>query len=140
MAGKRAVVRKIPGNYVDDFGRIWKGPFGFSRDEVIAHIHDKVTGVYQILYMANGTEMVAYIGIATESNHLRKRLLEHVRDSSNWALARTQNPLAYQIIVYPCDSQTAHEIEAYVIEHRKPPFNVRKEYRHLVPGLSIAVH
>jgi ribosomal protein L16/L10AE len=88
--------------------------------------------------VAAGKPAVAYIGVATESNHIRKRLLEHIRESSNWALARIQDPLQFRIVFFPCDTLTAHQIETYVITHRKPPFNVRPEYRHLLP--SIAVH
>ena len=126
------------GKYVDEFGRTWQGPIAFTKEAVGSSTPPKATGVYQVLYVADAKPAVAYIGVATDSNHLRKRLLEHIRDSSNWALARIQDPSKFRIVFFPCDTLTARQIETYVITHRKPPFNVRPEYKNLVP--SIAVH
>jgi hypothetical protein len=120
----------------DHYGRTWDGPHPFTLEAITAHA-PAVFGVYQILYTAGPEPQVAYIGIAT-GDTIRGRLLKHVQERGNWALARLGNPMNFRFVVYPCDVQTARQIESYVVTMAKPPFNVRPELRNLIP--SIAVH
>lgn len=122
--------------YLDTYGRTWAGPHPFSREAVSAHA-PAAFGVYQVLAGDGLLAQVAYIGIAT-GDTIRGRLLKHVTSRGNWALGRLGDPSSFTFVYYRCDSETAHQIESYVVTNAKPPFNVRPELKFLIP--SIAVH
>jgi excinuclease UvrABC nuclease subunit len=122
--------------YRDDLGREWHGPIPFRADRISENAPPSF-GVYQVLYTADGERHVAYIGIAT-GDTIRGRLLKHVRGRGNWALARVTDVESLECVWYPCDPQTARQIESHVCTRRKPPYNVRPEYANFIP--SIAVH
>lgn len=122
--------------FLDELGRGWTGPHPFTRAEIRRHAPDRM-GVYQILYEVGGAEQVAYIGIST-GDTIRGRLTKHVSGAGNWALARLADPSKFTFVFWECDSVSARQIESHVITVRKPPFNVRPEYRDFIP--SIAVH
>lgn len=119
--------------HVDQFGRAWSGPHAFTRETIGTHA-PAAAGVYQVVYDGQ----IAYVGIATRSNTIRKRLTAHLADRSNWALGRLTEPEKFSFVFFECDEATAHQIESYICTHQKPPFNVRSELKHLIP--SIAVH
>ncbi|MGH7304985.1 MAG: GIY-YIG nuclease family protein [Candidatus Rokuibacteriota bacterium] len=122
--------------YTDDYGRRWEGPHPFNRSEISQHAPPR-SGVYQLLY-SDGTALhVAYIGIAT-GDTIRGRLTRHATGSGNWALARLADPTAFTFVYWECDALSAKQVESHVITTKKPPFNVKAEYRHFIP--SIAVH
>ena len=120
----------------DDVGREWEGAWDFTA-EMIAEHAPREFGVYQILYSVGGTELVAYIGIAT-GDTIRGRLTKHRAGVGNWALARLGATSDFVFVFYRCDKETASQIESHVVTTNKPPFNVRPEYRNFIP--SIAVH
>jgi hypothetical protein len=41
-------------------------------------------------------------------------------------------------VYWECDALSAKQIESHVVSTKKPPFNVRPEYRDFIP--SIALH
>jgi excinuclease UvrABC nuclease subunit len=121
--------------YLDDYGRSWHGPHSFTRHAVATHAPNHM-GVYQLMYSDGAGDQVAYIGIAT-GDTIRGRLLKHVTGSGNWALARLGDPTMFRFVYYECDERTAKEIESHVITLRKPRFNVKPEYKHLLPSISV---
>lgn len=80
---------------------------------------------------------VAYVGIAT-GDTIHGRLRKHCSGKGNWALGRLGDPSSFRFVFYVCDAESAKQIEAHTVTWAKPPFNVRPEYRNLIP--SIAVH
>ena len=122
--------------YIDDVGRSWQGPFPFDRGQIAANAPNR-GGVYQIMYTGGTTALVAYIGIAT-GDTIRGRLTKHATGSGNWALARLGDPTKFTFVFWECDARSAKQIESHVVSTKKPPFNVRPEYRDFI--LSIAVH
>lgn len=117
--------------YRDTYGRIWEGPFPFNPEAIISSAPKKF-GVYQILYNYPVKPMVAYIGIATGAT-IMERLLRHSSGRGNWALGRLSEPDSFRFVYYCCDEATAREIESHVTCSSKPPFNVKREYRHFIP-------
>lgn len=117
-------------------GRKWTGPHPFSPDSINQNA-PLAFGVYQVLAAQGAAIQVAYIGIAT-GDTIRGRLRKHVLDRGNWALGRLGDPAGFSFIYHLCDSESARQIESYVVTHAKPPFNVRPELQNLIP--SIAVH
>jgi excinuclease UvrABC nuclease subunit len=122
--------------YQDDYGREWEGPFPFSLSMISAHA-PRATGVYQLIFPNGGVFEVAYIGIATGGNSIYNRLTAHCTGSGNWALARLSDPDSFLFVCYRCDDLTAKQIESHVITLKKPPFNVKPEYKHFIPSISI---
>ena len=122
--------------YLDDYGRNWEGPIPFDL-ELIATRTPRAMGVYQVLAPVPGGWTPAYIGIAT-GDTIQGRLWKHATQKGNWALGRLGDPATFACVWYPCDAETAHQIESHVVTMRKPPFNVRPELKHFIP--SIAVH
>ena len=122
--------------YRDDYFRDWQGTYPFEIDSIAANAPQEF-GVYQVLYPFAGTLVPAYIGIAT-GDTIRGRLTKHKTGAGNWALARLTDPSSYVFVFYICDVASAREIESHVVTMKKPPFNVRPEYRDFIP--SIAVH
>ena len=123
--------------YYDKYGRLWHGPYPFSRDAVNAHAPG-VQGLYQVLYQEGSSFVVAYIGIATRANTIRRRLRAHITGRSNWALGSLTDLDKFFFVFFECDFESAKQIESHVVTTEKPPFNVKPEYKHYVP--SIAVH
>jgi hypothetical protein len=122
--------------FTDDVGRDWEGPFAFTREAVADNAPSRF-GVYQVLYQGGAAPVVAYIGIAT-GDTIRGRLMKHVTGDGNWALARLGDPAKFAFVYWECDIASARQIESHVVTTKKPPFNVRPEYRDFIP--SIAVH
>ena len=122
--------------YHDDYGRSWEGPFEFSRTSIDQHA-PTATGVYEVLYREGTQLKLAYIGRSTRGT-IHDRLKAHVEDFGNWALGRLGDPSKFCFLFYRCDPGTAEQIEETVLATRKPPFNVKVEYRNAIP--SIAVH
>lgn len=122
--------------YIDDMGRSWRGPFPFNPGQISANAPTR-SGVYQVIYAGGATALVAYIGVAT-GDTIRGRLTKHATGSGNWALARLGDPTKFTFVYWECDALSAKQIESHVVSTKKPPFNVRPEYRDLIP--SIAVH
>src|SRR5262245_1007533 len=122
--------------YTDDLGRRWDGPFPFNAIGIAANAPTR-EGVYQVLYNGGQSPVIAYIGIAT-GDTIRGRLTKHARGAGNWALARLGDPAKFTFVFWECDALSARQIESHVVSTRKPPFNVRPEYRDFIP--SIAVH
>ncbi len=122
----------------DQHGRLWQGPFSFDPGSITAHA-PRSGGVYQILHAApkGGGLRVAYVGIAT-GDTIHGRLRKHCSGKGNWALGRLGDPSSFRFVFYVCDAESAKQIEAHTVTWAKPPFNVRPEYRNLIP--SIAVH
>jgi len=89
------------------------------------------------MYAGGATALVAYIGVAT-GDTIRGRLTKHATGSGNWALARLGDPTKFTFVYWECDALSAKQIESHVVSTKKPPFNVRPEYRDFIP--SIAVH
>jgi hypothetical protein len=113
--------------YLDVFGRQWKGPFPFSFEN-IQNVDSDLKGVYMLMLGTRPEELqAAYIGIATQNNSIRARLLKHFRGSHNWAIARIREPQRYSFVFFSCDDLTAHQIEGFIYRNHKPPFNVRPE-------------
>jgi hypothetical protein len=122
--------------YIDQFGRWWHGPYPFDPASVGRHAPKNAQGVYQIMY----GNTIAYIGIATKNNTIANRLRAHVRGKGNWALGDLSEPENFTFVYFPCDDETACQIEAHVVTTSKPPFNVRPEYKSYIAGGSIMVH
>lgn len=122
--------------YFDEDCRGWEGPFRFDATAVSAYAPD-LQGVYQILYRGERGPVTAYIGIAT-GDTIRGRLSKHVGGRGNWALARLSDPSRFEFVYYLCDAESARQLESHVVTRRKPPFNVRPEYRDYIE--SIALH
>jgi excinuclease UvrABC nuclease subunit len=122
--------------YYDEHGRLWEGPYPFTLFAITTHA-PKEYGVYQVLFSKGGPSQVAYIGIAT-GDTIYGRLRKHCMGSGNWALGRIVSAAYFNFVFYVCDSTTAKQIESHVVTTRKPPFNVKPEYKHYIP--SIAVH
>ena len=121
--------------YQDEYGRMWEGAHPFTMEMIAAHAPG-MFGVYQILYPDGASYQVAYIGIAT-GDTIRGRLTKHRSGIGNWALARLGIPSDFVYVFYRCDVQTAKQIESHVVTTKKPPFNVKPEYRHFIPSISV---
>jgi hypothetical protein len=121
--------------YTDDYGRSWQGPHPFTHAAVATHAPTRM-GVYQIMYSDVAGDHVAYIGIAT-GDTIRGRLMKHVTGAGNWALARLGDPSKFRFVYHECDNLTAKQIESHVITTKKPPFNIRPEYQHFIPSISV---
>jgi hypothetical protein len=124
-------------DYYDKYGRLWHGPYPFTSDAVEGHA-PAAQGLYQVLYQQDAGFLVAYIGIATLANTIRRRLKAHVSGRSNWALGRLTEPAKFSFAFFECDAESAKQIESHIVTTEKPPFNVKPEYKHYVP--SVAVH
>ncbi|HEY0264563.1 MAG TPA: GIY-YIG nuclease family protein [Granulicella sp.] len=122
-------------SYTDRYYRTWNGPFAFTQVE-ISKIPPRMMGVYQLLYPNEQEKLVAYIGIATGAT-IKQRLSSHFNGRGNWAAARLARPEDWEFIYYECSATDARQIEAHVVSDDKPPFNVRPEYRHYIPSISI---
>jgi hypothetical protein len=121
--------------YIDNYGRSWPGPYPFNGAAIAIHAPNRM-GVYQILYPNASEVHVAYIGIAT-GDTIRGRLTKHVTGSGNWALARLGDPAKFQFVYYECDESSAKQIESHVITMKKPPFNVKPEYKNFISSISV---
>jgi hypothetical protein len=121
--------------YQDGYGRFWEGPYPFTLDMIGAHA-PREFGVYQILSPDGEGFQVAYIGIAT-GDTIFGRLVKHRNGAGNWALALLGQPSGFVFVFYPCDAETAKQIESHVVTLRKPPFNVRPEYKHFIPNITV---
>src|SRR5687767_3496290 len=108
-----------PPGYTDKYGRLWQGPFPFTRDAVTQRA-PAVTGVYQVLYAGEHGPVVAYIGIATGRNTIAKRLRAHVSERGNWALGTLSEVDRFSFVFFGCDEQSARQIESHVLSTEKP--------------------
>jgi hypothetical protein len=122
--------------YLDEYGRRWNGPHPFTMEAIASHA-PRNFGVYQVLHGGAGSQTTAYVGVATGET-IRGRLRKHCSGAGNWALGGLGNPAAFSFAFFLCDQVTALQIESHVVLTKKPPFNVRPEYRHYIP--SIALH
>src|SRR5215217_4338547 len=98
--------------HYDGYGRTWAGPFAFTLDSIREHA-PTTFGVYEVLYLSDPVEVVAYIGIDT-GDTIRGRLSKHVQNKGNWALGRLSEPDRFAFVYYVCDSITAQEIETHI--------------------------
>lgn len=121
--------------YQDDNFRVWEGEYPFTKAAIATHAPN-CFGVYQVLYKTGGTQQVAYIGIATGAT-IRERLGKHRGGAGNRALARLGAASDFSFVFYRCDAQTARQIESHVVTTKKPPFNVRPEYKHFIPNITV---
>jgi len=120
--------------FEDGYHRHWKGPFPFTEDSVREEA-PAVFGVYQVLYMKDAPT-TAYVGVAT-GDTIRGRLLKHVRAKGNWALGRLEDRDAFRFAYFPCVPEDARQIESHIILREQPPFNVKPEYKHYIPSISL---
>jgi excinuclease UvrABC nuclease subunit len=121
--------------YKDDHCRVWEGEYPFTKAAIATHAPN-CFGVYLVLYKTGDTRQVAYIGIATGAT-IRERLGKHCSGAGNWALARLGAASDFFFVFYRCDAQTARQIESHVITTKKPPFNVRPEYRSFTSNITV---
>jgi hypothetical protein len=103
---------------------------------MIATHAPRTFGAYQILYSEAGSMQVAYIGIAT-GDTIYGRLSKHCTGLGNWALGRISDRSKFTFVYYRCDPETAKQIESHVVTMKKPPFNVKPEYKHFIPSISV---
>lgn len=116
--------------YIDQFYRIWEGPFAFTRENIKLRAPCK-PGLYMILYNNN----IAYIGRASKS--IYDRLSRHFTGHGNASVARRTDPAGYTFVYFPCDDKEAREIESHVITMAKPPYNTQPEYKHFIANVTV---
>jgi hypothetical protein len=92
-------MRPVLKDYYDKYGRLWNGPYPFTRDAVAQHAPE-AQGLYQVLYQDGADFVVAYIGIATLDNTIRKRLMAHISGRSNWALGTLTDPAKFSFVFF----------------------------------------
>jgi len=122
--------------YRDNFGREWKGPYPFEIPQINTQA-PQATGIYMVLFGSEPSFQEGYIGIATENNTIRARLSAHAQGRSNWGLGRITQPDMWKFVFFPCDSQTARQIESYVTSTKKPPLNVKIERMNFIPNITV---
>lgn len=120
--------------YQDNYGRLYQGPYKFRNNEIRLYAPE-LTGVYQLLRIAGNIAETVYIGVSGVS--IRQRLNAHLHHRGNVHIAQGSLDNLY-FIFYQCDILTAKQIESHTILEKKPPFNVKPEYKHYLQ--SIAVH
>lgn len=119
----------------EEFGRVWQGPFHFNLDQIAVRAPEQ-SGVYQLIYGTGEEEFqTAYIGISDVS--IKSRLWAHCTGKGNWALGRLADPTDFFFVFLCCDGSVAKSIESHVITNRKPPFNVKPEYKHYMESVSV---
>ena len=121
--------------YQDKYYRNWNGPFEFSSSKISSEAPSDF-GVYQVLKKSGSTFDVMYIGIATGAT-IKQRLLNHYMGIGNRNIGSYGNTSAFLFVFWLCDQISAKQIESNIISNEKPPFNVKNEYKHYIPNITI---
>jgi transposase-like protein len=128
-------VNKINFMYQDKFYRSWSGPFQFNSHKISSEAPSGF-GVYQVLKKDSSGFKVMYIGIATGKT-IRQRLLSHYKGIGNKNIGSYGNTSQFMFVFWLCDLISAKQIESHVISDEKPPFNVKNEYKHYIPNITV---
>ncbi len=121
--------------YQDKYYRSWTGPFEFNSSRISIKA-PAAFGVYQVLKKTGNSYQVMYIGIATGET-IRQRLLNHYRGIGNKNIGTYGNTAEFWFVFWLCDQASAKQIESHIISDEKPPFNVKNEYKHYIPNITI---
>jgi hypothetical protein len=121
--------------YRDKYFRLWEGPFHFDLLKISGEA-PPAYGVYQVLRKTGNNFDVMYIGIATGTT-IKQRLTSHWAGIGNKNIREIGNTANFYFVFWVCDFQSAKQIESFVITTEKPPFNVKNEFKHYIPNITV---